>query len=131
MKEFSKYVGLDVHKETIAVSMAEAGGGEARYFGEIGYQRFCVDFNSSHECASASCRNDCAQPRPQFGVGCSEGLGRIRDFLASGQRNASTNPRAGKPVRPCPGRSAQQVAYLGLFQRPLPLIRRSYRRHPP
>ena len=35
MKEFSKYVGLDVHKETIAVSLAEAGGGEVRYFGEI------------------------------------------------------------------------------------------------
>lgn len=36
MKECSKYVGLDVHKETIAVSVAEAGGGEVRYFGEIG-----------------------------------------------------------------------------------------------
>jgi len=35
MKEFSKYVGLDVHKETIAVSLAEAGGGEVRYFGEV------------------------------------------------------------------------------------------------
>ena len=35
MKEFNKYVGLDVHKETIAVSVAEAEGGELRYFGEI------------------------------------------------------------------------------------------------
>lgn len=35
MKEFSKYVGLDVHKETIAVSVAERGG-EVRYVGEIG-----------------------------------------------------------------------------------------------
>jgi len=35
MKEFIKYVGLDVHKETIAVSVAEANGGEVRYFGEI------------------------------------------------------------------------------------------------
>lgn len=34
MKEFSKYVGLDVHKETIAVSVAERGG-EVRYVGEI------------------------------------------------------------------------------------------------
>ena len=31
MKEFSKYVGLDTHKDTIAVAM----GGQARYFGEI------------------------------------------------------------------------------------------------
>ena len=35
MQEFSKYVGLDVHKETIAVSVAEAHGGEVRYVGEI------------------------------------------------------------------------------------------------
>jgi transposase len=34
MKEFSKYVGLDVHKDTIAVAVADAGG-EVRYFGEI------------------------------------------------------------------------------------------------
>jgi transposase len=35
MKEFSKYVGLDVHKETIAVSVADANDGEVRYYGEI------------------------------------------------------------------------------------------------
>jgi transposase len=35
MQECSKYVGLDVHKETIAVSVAEGGGGEVRYVGEI------------------------------------------------------------------------------------------------
>lgn len=35
MKDCSKYVGLDVHKETIAVSVAEGGGGEVRYLGEI------------------------------------------------------------------------------------------------
>lgn len=35
MNKFSKYVGLDVHKETIAVSVAEADGGEVRYIGEI------------------------------------------------------------------------------------------------
>ena len=35
MKQFSKYVGLDVHKETIAVAVAESDGAEVRYFGEI------------------------------------------------------------------------------------------------
>ena len=35
MGEFSKYVGMDVHKATIAVSVAEANGGEVRYLGEI------------------------------------------------------------------------------------------------
>ena len=35
MKEFNKYIGMDVHKETIAVSVAEALGGEVRYVGEI------------------------------------------------------------------------------------------------
>lgn len=37
MKEFSKYVGLDVHKETIAVAVADCRGGEARFVGEIAH----------------------------------------------------------------------------------------------
>jgi len=35
MKEFSKYVGLDTHKDTIAVAVSDAQGGKERYFGEI------------------------------------------------------------------------------------------------
>lgn len=35
MKQFIKLVGMDVHKATIAVSVADAGGGEPRYMGEI------------------------------------------------------------------------------------------------
>lgn len=35
MDDFIKYVGLDVHKETIAVSAADGGGGEPRYLGGI------------------------------------------------------------------------------------------------
>lgn len=35
MEKSTKYVGLDVHKETIAVSVALANGGEVRYVGEI------------------------------------------------------------------------------------------------
>lgn len=35
MNQFSKYVGMDVHKSTIAVAVAEGRGGEVRYLGEI------------------------------------------------------------------------------------------------
>jgi hypothetical protein len=35
VKQFSKFVGMDVHKATIAVSVADAGRGEVRYIGEI------------------------------------------------------------------------------------------------
>ena len=35
MEKFSKYVGLDTHKDTIAVSVVDAGGGSARFFGEV------------------------------------------------------------------------------------------------
>jgi len=35
MRKYSKYVGLDVHKETISVGIAKAGRGEAEYYGEI------------------------------------------------------------------------------------------------
>ena len=33
MNEFSKYVGLDVHKESISVTVADKGRGKPRYFG--------------------------------------------------------------------------------------------------
>ena len=35
MREFSKFVGLDTHKNTIAVAVADGLGGRARYYGEI------------------------------------------------------------------------------------------------
>jgi len=35
MKEFSVYVGLDVHKDTIAVAIAQVGRSEPEYRGEI------------------------------------------------------------------------------------------------
>ena len=35
MTKFSKYIGLDVHKETTAVAVADGAGGEPRYWGEI------------------------------------------------------------------------------------------------
>ena len=35
MTKFSKYIGLDVHKETIAVGIADGRGGLPRYWGEI------------------------------------------------------------------------------------------------
>jgi len=35
MNEYSKFVGLDTHQDTIAVAVSEANGGAARYYGEI------------------------------------------------------------------------------------------------
>lgn len=35
MQEFSKYVGLDTHKDSIAVAVSEACGGKPKYYGEI------------------------------------------------------------------------------------------------
>ncbi len=35
MKHCSKFVGLDVHKDTVGVAVSEADGGQARYYGEI------------------------------------------------------------------------------------------------
>ncbi len=35
MHQFTKYVGLDTHKDTIAVAIADAAGGKPRYYGEI------------------------------------------------------------------------------------------------
>jgi len=35
MDKFSKYVGLDTHKDTIAVAIADGSGGRPRFYGEI------------------------------------------------------------------------------------------------
>ena len=35
MNEFSKYVGMDTHKDTIAVAIADAGGDKPRYYGAV------------------------------------------------------------------------------------------------
>jgi transposase len=35
MNQFIKYVGLDTHKDTIAIAIADAAGGKPRYYGEI------------------------------------------------------------------------------------------------
>jgi hypothetical protein len=35
IKPYSYYIGLDVHKDTIAISIASADGSQPRYYGEI------------------------------------------------------------------------------------------------
>lgn len=37
MREFNKSVGLDIHKETIAVAIVDRSGGRPRYYGQIVY----------------------------------------------------------------------------------------------
>jgi transposase len=43
MRQFIKFVGLDTHKDTISVSVADAAGGAARYFGEIENKAAAID----------------------------------------------------------------------------------------
>jgi hypothetical protein len=35
MSQFIKYVGLDTHKDTIAIAIADTTGGKPRFYGEI------------------------------------------------------------------------------------------------
>jgi hypothetical protein len=35
MNNYTKYVGMDVHKETIAIAIAKDGRGDPAYYGEI------------------------------------------------------------------------------------------------
>src|SRR5690625_7647612 len=42
MNEYSVYVGLDVHKDTIAVAIAPSGRDEPHYHGEIAHTRTAI-----------------------------------------------------------------------------------------
>ena len=35
VRQYGKYIGLDVHKDTIAVAIAPSDGSKPRYYGEI------------------------------------------------------------------------------------------------
>jgi hypothetical protein len=43
IKQYSLYMGLDVHKDTIAVSLASADGSKPRYYGEIANTQKAVE----------------------------------------------------------------------------------------
>ncbi len=62
MNEFSVYVGLDAHKDTIAVVVADALDGKPRYYGEIAntadeihkrVKRLCADGEALSFCYEA------------------------------------------------------------------------------
>lgn len=77
MKEFSKYVGLDVHKDTIAVSIADAGRSKARFYGTI-----------KHTSAAVSSLLKKINPEGEVLEVCYEagpcGYGLYRQLMASG-----------------------------------------------
>ena len=43
VQHYSKYIGLDVHKETIAVAIAPDDGSKPRYYGEIANTPKAID----------------------------------------------------------------------------------------
>ncbi len=81
MEKFSKYVGLDTHKETIAVAVADVLGGKARYYGEIAnrpveirklVQRLCPDGEVISFCYEAGpCGYDVYHQIRELGHHCS------------------------------------------------------------
>jgi transposase len=81
MKEFSKYVGLDTHKETIAVAVADAMGGKSRFYGEIAntpeairklVKNLCPDGEVISFCYEAGpCGYEIYRQISQFGHHCS------------------------------------------------------------
>ncbi len=67
MNEFIKYVGLDTHKDTIAVAIADAAGGKSRFYGEIvntpaALSKLLKDISPNGEVAS------CAMKRGRVGT---------------------------------------------------------------
>jgi hypothetical protein len=62
MKEFSKYVGLDTHKDTIAVAVTDAQGGKVRYFGEISNTPEAVAYFCNYEHRILRSVNTCTLP---------------------------------------------------------------------
>jgi len=64
MNEFSKYVGLDTHKETIAVAIADAQGGKARYYGEISNSPEAIRKLVKHLCPDGELISFCYEAGP-------------------------------------------------------------------
>ena len=112
MNESIKYVGLDVHKATIAVAVAEAGGGEVRYLGEIANtprrsQSWCgscgkapgavvVLRGGSVRLRHASAAEHCGRGLP--------GGGALADPEESGRPGQDRPPRRADAGAPAPGR---------------------------
>jgi len=64
MNKFSKYVGLDTHKETIAVAIADAQGEKARYYGEISNSPEAIRKLVKHLCPDGELISFCYEAGP-------------------------------------------------------------------
>jgi transposase len=64
MKEFSKYVGLDTHKETIAVAVADAMGGKSCFYGEIANTPEAIRKLVKHLCPDGEVLSFCYEAGP-------------------------------------------------------------------
>lgn len=64
MNEFSKYVGLDTHKATIAVAVADAVGGGVRYYGEISNTPEAIDKLVMNLCPGGEVLSFCYEAGP-------------------------------------------------------------------
>ena len=71
MSKSIKSIGMDVHRDSIAVAIADSTGGEARFLGEVvPTAEGCADWSIGLSRRVPSCRS--ATKRGRVDMGCTE-----------------------------------------------------------